>query len=196
MASDINNPPADRSRRSLLGDAIRAGLLLGLGGTVALLAKNARGAAAGHTVWQIDPAKCIQCGKCATNCVLNPSAVKCVHNYELCGYCDLCTGYFEAQPNALNTAAENQLCPTAAIERKWVEDRFFEYNIKTDLCIGCGKCVMGCSSLGNGSLQLQINQKLCVRCNQCSIAAACPAQAISRIPSDQPYLLKTKTRAS
>lgn len=41
---------------------------------------------AASMVWQIDPSKCIQCGRCATNCVLNPSAVKCVHTYEICGY--------------------------------------------------------------------------------------------------------------
>ncbi|MHC4761400.1 MAG: hypothetical protein ACYS9H_08680 [Planctomycetota bacterium] len=34
------------------------------------------------------------CGNCATHCVLNESAVKCVHAYAMCGYCDLCTGYF------------------------------------------------------------------------------------------------------
>jgi Na+-translocating ferredoxin:NAD+ oxidoreductase subunit B len=27
------------------------------------------------TVWQLDPAKCTQCGRCATHCVLAPSAV-------------------------------------------------------------------------------------------------------------------------
>ena len=41
-------------------------------------------------VWQIDPFKCTSCGRCATDCVLTPSAVKCVHAYALCGYCDLC----------------------------------------------------------------------------------------------------------
>ena len=43
-------------------------------------------------VWQLDPAKCISCGNCATYCVLDESAVKCVHNFTMCGYCDLCTG--------------------------------------------------------------------------------------------------------
>jgi electron transport complex protein RnfB len=145
-------------------------------------------------VWQIDPWKCIQCGKCATNCVLYPSAAKCVHAYGLCGYCDLCTGFFEAQPNALNTAAENQLCPTNAIRRKFIEDPYYEYTIDAELCIGCGKCVKGCSTFGNGSLMLQIDQSRCVRCNRCTIAANCPAQAISRVPASRPYLIKTRTR--
>ena len=69
------------------------------------------------------------CGNCATACVLKPSAVKCVQSYAICGYCDLCTGYFVPEPNALNTGAENQLCPTAAIERKFIEDPYYEYNI-------------------------------------------------------------------
>jgi electron transport complex protein RnfB len=159
-----------------------------------LLGTCLTGRAGTDWVWQIDPWKCIQCGKCATSCVLYPSAAKCVHAYALCGYCDLCTGYFEAQPNALNTGAENQLCPTNAIRRTFVEDPYFEYAIDSSLCIGCGKCVKGCSTFGNGSLMLQIDQSRCVRCNRCSIAAACPSQAISRIPASQPYLIKTRTR--
>jgi Na+-translocating ferredoxin:NAD+ oxidoreductase subunit B len=147
-------------------------------------------------VWQIDPWKCIQCGKCATNCVLYPSATKCVHAHGICGYCELCTGFFDAQPNALNTGAENQICPTAAIRRRFVEDPYYEYVIDTTLCIGCGKCVKGCSTFGNGSLMLQIDQSRCTRCNRCSIAAACPSQAISRVPASQPYLIKTRTRTS
>ena len=62
------------------------------------------------------------CGRCATECVLEQSAVKCVHSFDMCGYCQLCTGYFEPQPNKLNTAAENQLCPTGAILRSFIED--------------------------------------------------------------------------
>ena len=45
------------------------------------------------TVWQIDPYKCNTCGQCKTYCVLTPSAVKCMHNFQMCGYCDLCGGY-------------------------------------------------------------------------------------------------------
>lgn len=152
--------------------------------------------AAQPTVWQIDPYKCIQCGKCATNCVMKPSAVKCFHAFAVCGYCDLCTGFFEAQPNQLNTAAENQLCPTGAIRRSFVEDPYFEYEIDRELCIGCSKCVKGCTQFGNGSLYLQIDQKACVKCNQCSIAVNCPSNAIARVPADTPYIPKSKTRTS
>ncbi len=148
------------------------------------------------TLWQIDPYTCIQCGKCATNCVLKPSAVKCFHAFAVCGYCDLCTGFFEAQPNQLNTGAENQLCPTAAIKRKFIEDPYFQYTIDRDLCIGCSKCVKGCTQFGNGSLFIQIDQDICVKCNECSIAVNCPSKAISRVPATTPYLQKSKTRTS
>jgi Na+-translocating ferredoxin:NAD+ oxidoreductase subunit B len=141
-------------------------------------------------VWQLDPAKCIQCGKCAENCVLSPSAVKCMHVYAMCGYCDLCGGYLKAGTTTISTGAENQLCPTNAINRRFVEDPYFQYTINEPLCIGCGKCVKGCVAFGNGSLQLQVNHKICVNCNQCGIARNCPADAWSRIPADDPYLLK------
>jgi len=29
-----------------------------------------------------------------------------------------------------------------------------------------------------------------VNCNECSIALACPSQALARVPAGQPYLLK------
>jgi electron transport complex protein RnfB len=143
-----------------------------------------------QTVWQIDPAKCVQCGKCATECVLSPSAVKCVHAYAMCGYCKLCGGYHRPDAANLDTAAENQLCPVSAIQRTFIEDPYFEYAIDESLCIGCGLCVKGCAGFGNGSLYLQIRHDRCVNCNQCAIAQACPAQAIRRAPASTPYLLK------
>jgi electron transport complex protein RnfB len=89
----------------------------------------------------------------------------------------------------LTTAAENQLCPTNAIKRRFIEDPFFEYTIDEPLCIGCGKCVKGCGAFGNGSLQLQVRHDRCVNCNQCSIASKCPADAFSRVPATKPYLV-------
>jgi len=83
-----------QTRREFLSQGIRAAGLLAVGGTLGSLAA---GEAGGDYVWQIDPDKCIQCGRCATACVLNPSAVKCVREYALCGYCDLCFGFFEDQ---------------------------------------------------------------------------------------------------
>jgi electron transport complex protein RnfB len=82
------------------------------------------------------------------------------------------------------------LCPTAAITRKYIEEPFFEYTIDEDLCIGCAKCVKGCTSFGNGSLHLQIIHDLCKNCNQCAIARSCPSDAISRVPGSDPYLVK------
>ena len=113
-----------------------------------------------------------------------------MHAFEVCGYCDLCGGYLKPGSNARSTAAENQLCPTAAIERKFIEEPYFEYIIDEDLCIGCAKCVEGCTSFGNGSLQLQIRHDLCLNCNECSIARVCPGEAISRVPYDKPYMIK------
>lgn len=188
MTTENDNP----SRRDLLNATVRGASLLALGGVLGAVAATRKNQ--GKMVWQIDPYKCIFCEGCATNCVLNPSAVKCLNVFPLCGYCDLCTGYFEAEPNALTTAAENLLCPTAALIRKWVEDDYYQYIIDPDLCIGCARCVKGCTDYGNGSLFLQIDQQLCVQCNQCSIAANCPSHAISRIPAEQPYILKDKLR--
>ena len=145
---------------------------------------------AGESVWQIDPEKCTWCGKCATDCVLAPSAVRCLHAYERCGYCELCFGFFEPKAIQLDEGAENQLCPTGALERVFIEEPYFEYIINEDLCIGCGKCVKGCASFGNGSLHLQIRHNLCNNCNECSIARVCPSNAISRVPEDEPYLIK------
>lgn len=141
-------------------------------------------------LWQIDPDKCVQCGRCATHCVLSPSAVKCVHQYASCGYCEFCSGYYHGKYLELNTAAENQRCPVGAIKRTFVEDPYFEYKIDEDLCMGCGKCVKGCADFGNGSLFLQVRHDRCLNCNQCSIAAHCPAAAFVRVPSDQPYIFK------
>lgn len=177
----------DKARRRFLLNGMQLAMgsaLIGVTG-LSILKSGAKG-----MVWQIDPFKCVQCGRCATECVMQPSAVKCVHAYNLCGYCDLCGGYLKPDPNARSTAAENQLCPTAAIQRKFIEDPFYEYVIEEDLCIGCAKCVAGCTSFGNGSLHLQIRHNLCKNCNECSIARLCPAEAITRVPADKAYQIK------
>jgi electron transport complex protein RnfB len=147
---------------------------------------------ASEYVWQIDPLKCTQCGQCKTNCVMTPSAVKCVHAYKMCGYCDLCGGYLRQGVKTISTAAENQMCPVGAITRTFVEEPYFQYTIDQKLCVACGKCVKGCGDFGNGSLFLQIIQDRCQNCNECSIARRCPSNAISRIPITTAYIEKEK----
>lgn len=177
------------TRREFIRNSMRFGLILALGGIGGLALRNTT---QGKWVWQINPAKCTFCGRCATHCVLNPSAVKCVHVYSMCGYCDLCGGYLKVGHVARNTGAENQLCPTDAIVRRFIEEPYYEYKIIEELCIGCAKCVEGCNSFGNGSFHLQIRHNLCTDCNECAIARVCPSDAISRIPAERAYLLRGK----
>jgi len=175
------------TRREFLRKCLMGGCLTGVAGTGAILAAKSQKQ---KQVWQINPYKCTACGKCATSCVLGQSAVKCVHAYALCGYCDLCMGYFRMESKELNTAAENQLCPRGAIQRTLIDDPYFEYTIDESMCSGCAKCVNGCAKFGNGSLFLQIRHDRCVNCNECAIVSVCPGNAISRVGADHPYLLK------
>ena len=189
MSEEAKSEVPAVNRRQFLRRAGFGVMLFSLGGAFGALAHRLR---VRKWVWQLDPHKCIQCGNCASFCVLEESAVKCVHAFSMCGYCKLCTGYFEPEPNKLNTAAENQLCPTGAIRRTFIEDPYYEYTIDEKLCIGCGKCVKGCASFGNGSLFLQVRHDRCLNCIQCSIARACPVGAYRRVPAEQPYLLKDR----
>lgn len=183
MAENKNNI----SRRNLLRNGFFGTCLAGLGGLAGLLAGRLRKT---RTVWQIDPNICIACGNCATRCVLEESAVKCTHAFEICGYCRICFGFFEPEPYDINEGAENQSCPTGAIQRKYIEDPYYQYTIDESLCLGCGKCVKGCITFGNGSLFLQVRHDRCLNCNECSIAAACPSGAFKRVPAERPYILK------
>jgi len=183
-------------RRAFVGGGLRVAGAAGLVGVTGLLA--GRKGQAEQYVWQIDPDKCMACRNCETHCVLDESAVKAVQCFLMCGYCDICTGYFLEDYSELNTSAENQLCPTGAIVRTFVEEqagvRYFEYTIKEEDCIGCGKCVKGCA-LMNGSLYLQVRHDRCLNCNECAIAIACPSEAFRRVPASRPYLLKKTAQA-
>lgn len=178
---------ADKSRREILKEGAR---ICGLAGASFLLGGLATRSRAAGTVWQIDPQKCTQCGKCATACVLDPSAVKCVHAYALCGYCQLCFGVYRDARTGDTTTAENARCPVAAITRAPVEDPYFEIAIDEQKCIGCAVCVKGCGQFGNGSMFLQIRHDRCANCNQCAIANVCPSEAVIRVSADQPYIAK------
>lgn len=180
------SPIARRKFLQLLGSVVAGSTVLTVSGALARKASRQEAS----LYWQIDPSKCTQCGRCETDCVLPVSAVKCIHANMVCGYCDLCGGYYRTNVKELNTAAENLMCPTGAIERKYIEDPYFEYTINENLCNGCGKCVKGCSSFGNGSLYLQVKRDLCKDCNECKIATVCPSGAIIRVSLDQAYKLK------
>ena len=71
------------TRREFIFDLFRKLLLLLLGGFA--FANIFKSSKAGY-VWQIDPKKCVKCGRCATACVLTPSAVKCTHQYDIFEY--------------------------------------------------------------------------------------------------------------
>lgn len=184
---DGNNQSLDR--RNFLSNSLRTVISLCLGGTVGFAARRLR---ARNTVWQLDPLKCVHCDRCSTDCVLDVSAVKCVHAHDMCGHCNLCGGYHRPGTTIQDTAAENQLCPTGAIERRFIEQPYYSYTIIEEKCIGCAKCVKGCNSFGNSSLYLQVRHDRCLNCNECSIAKACPADAFGQVPSDRPYILKGK----
>jgi electron transport complex protein RnfB len=194
MSNSPNTPEtpqsgdANANRRDFLSLGVRGLMGLGVAGGLASLAGAKE--AESETVWQIDPDKCTQCGNCATACVIQPSAVRCLHSYAICGYCELCGGYHHADAKDLDTAAENLLCPTDALVRTFVEDPYYEYSVDEELCIGCAICVKGCTDFGNGSLYLQIQQDLCVNCNECAIARVCEGDAIHRQPVSKPYNLK------
>lgn len=186
----LSSSPGDTEDTSTRRSFLKKGLFAGaLGALSALGGFSFIKSRTDTTVWQIDPDLCIQCGRCADSCVLALSAVKCVHAFAVCGYCDLCGGYYKPDTKILDTAAEHQLCPTGAIKRTFIEDPYYEYVIDEQLCIGCAKCVKGCSSFGNGSLFLQIRHDRCTNCNQCKIASDCPAQAIKRVSNTKPYIL-------
>jgi len=186
------------TRRQMLQAGVRGACWVGLGGAVGVLADRG-GTRRERTVWQIDPHKCIACGNCAVRCVLEESAVKCTHAFGMCGRCDFCFGYYRT-PGRSNTGGERQLCPTNALIRQARHtargDVFHEYLIDETLCIGCGVCVKECCLRGNGSLYLQVKHDRCLNCNECSIAAACPAQAYVRVPAGRPYLPKDEDRTA
>ena len=175
------------TRREILRDSVR---LCGLAGGAFALGAVATRSEAAQTVWQIDPEKCTECGLCASACVLEPSAVKCVHAYAQCGYCKLCFGLFRDKRTGNTTSAENVRCPTDAISRTFVEDPYYQIAVDENRCIGCSLCVKGCHQFGNGSMYLQIRHDRCANCNQCAIANVCPADAVVRVPGNKPYMLK------
>lgn len=175
------------NRRDFIKKGVGTAVGISLAGVAGALSINSTSE---ELVWQLDPNKCVQCEKCSSECVLQESAVKCVHSYSMCGYCDLCSGYLQPGAKSRDTGAESQLCPTGAIKRTYVEDPYFEYVIDEELCIGCSKCVKGCGAFGNGSMYLQVKHDRCVNCNVCRISLVCSSQAFTRVPASRPYILR------
>ena len=116
-----NSPIRRREFIKRCGSIVAGGSIVAIAGSVV----PKLGSEEASLFWQIDPTVCTQCGRCETHCVLPVSAVKCIHAHRVCGYCDLCGGYYRTNVKELNTAAENLMCPTGAIQRKFVEDPYF-----------------------------------------------------------------------
>jgi len=194
----MSDQPAEPTRREVLGHAVRGAALIGLGGVAVYLTRKAGAQGA----WQLDPGKCVNsrlgavgvevCDRCATTCVLALSAVRAVNDHSKCGRCYICPAYFDIQSAVDKSGLPSQkLCPRDAIKRTPIGEvdpldpanNYYEYTIDETLCNGCGKCVMGCKEpAGLSSIRLEVRHNLCVNCNRCSIAQACPDSAYERGP--------------
>jgi electron transport complex protein RnfB len=189
---------AQPTRRDVLEHAIRGAALVGLGGVAAYLG----GKASAEGAWQLNAARCVNsrlgavgvdvCDRCATTCVLPLSAVRAVNDYAKCGRCYICPAYFEIK-SALDPQGlpSQKLCPRDAIQRTPIGEvdpadpanNYYEYTIDEKVCNGCGKCVMACKEpAGLSSMRLEVRHNLCVDCNRCAIAIACPDKAYERGP--------------
>ena len=76
----MENRNKAQSRRKFIHDGMRVSLLLSLG-TVSAAAL--RRVTADEYVWQIDPFKCTQCGRCATECVMSVITSYSIHYTKL-----------------------------------------------------------------------------------------------------------------
>ena len=189
------------TRREVLGHAARGTALLGLAGLTGVLSLKAYKTYA----WSVDPGACVNsklgalgvevCELCATECVLTLSAVRAVNEFKACGRCYICPAYYEIKsavgPDGLPS---EKVCPRDAIKREpigWIDpddpaNNFYEYTIDERLCNGCGRCVMECKEpAGLGSIRLEVRHDVCLDCNRCSIATACPEDAYLREPPSE-----------
>ncbi len=187
---------ARTTRREMLEQAARGAALLGIGGAAAFL--TTRASAEGS--WQLDPRKCVNCrlgatgvdvcDLCATTCVLPLSAVRAVNEHDKCGRCYICPAYYDVTSAVDGEGLPGEkLCPRDAIERYPIgyvdpddpANNFYEYVIDEERCNGCGICSMGCKEpAGLSSIRIEVRNELCVDCNRCSVAVACPDEAYVR----------------
>jgi electron transport complex protein RnfB len=164
------------TRRDLLRTAARCTAVLALGGGAAALLRRAQPAGA----WSIDPSVCTGCDGCASGCVVPGSAVRCVNDFDRCGYCAVCYGYFKGGIDAVPVdEPANRICPQEAIIRRRVGDLQWEYTIDPERCDGCGACVAPCRTYGHASFRLRVDAERCLDCSRCGIASACMPQAIA-----------------
>jgi electron transport complex protein RnfB len=139
--------------------------------------------------WQIDPDLCTSCGLCETSCVRKPSAVKALNDPKKCSNCVVCYGHItdkNIDSDKIDTSGE-RVCPVDAVKRINFSgglDGMFLYEQDSKICIACGGCTKNCNERGTKSMFLAIRPDLCLSCNDCSIANACPENAIERIPRE------------
>ncbi|WP_430816892.1 4Fe-4S dicluster domain-containing protein [Carboxylicivirga sp. RSCT41] len=178
------------NRRSFLLNAGRAAFGLALGGLVyRVISAHMDEETAGprsRYVWAINPDKCTFCGKCETHCNRTPSAVKAVNDQKKCSCCVVCYGHITNKeiPSEKIMSDGLRICPHDAVTRvnySGGKDGYFIYDIDDDKCTGCGKCAKGCNDKGTKSMFLIIRPDLCLNCNGCNIASACPDGAIERL---------------
>ena len=139
--------------------------------------------------WQIDPGKCRYCGICETACVRKPSAVKALNDQKKCSNCVVCYGHIsnsKIESEKIDSDGE-RICPHDAVRRKNFcggLDGMFLYSQDHAGCTACGRCVKACNEHGTKSMFLVIRPDICLGCNECAIAVACPYDAIERIPRE------------
>ena len=191
------------TRREMMGHTLRGAIVVGISGTAGFLIRKADG----QVVWRLDTSKCINsrlgdfgaknCGLCTTQCVVLQSAVRVVNDSSKCGRCYICPAYYNVT-SAVDAEGlpSEKLCPRDAITRTPIgevdpEDpanNFYEYTIDEIKCDGCGKCVMACKEpAGLGSIRLAVRHDLCVDCNHCSIATACPKDALDQMNVERTF---------
>jgi electron transport complex protein RnfB len=139
--------------------------------------------------WQVDPEKCTYCGLCETACVPKPSAAKALNDQKKCSNCVVCYGHItdtHIDSDKIDSEGD-RVCPVDAVVRNNFSggvDGMFLYSNDPKKCVGCAKCVKRCNEHGTKSMFLVIRPDLCLDCNECSIAIACPEKAIERIPRE------------